>query len=82
MEVKEDLSPRKGHPVADAIVDAGNLLPINDLQPPDHLDAVRIEQDGHLNRDYRKEILLGNHEEFEEGNKDEKDNKLRDIFFK
>jgi hypothetical protein len=35
------------------------LLKTGDLQPPDHLDAVRMEQDGHLNRDYRKEVFLG-----------------------
>ena len=75
-------SLQKGHPVAGAVAAAANLLPISDLKPPDHMDAVRLEQDGHLNREYRKEILLGNHEEFEDGDEDEKENKLRDIFFK
>ena len=53
---------------------------LDDLQPPDHLDAVRMEQDGHLNRDFKKEIFLGNHEECEEGNKADIPKKLTDIF--
>ena len=32
-------------------------LHIEDLQP-DHLEAVKLEQDGHLNKDYKKEISL------------------------
>jgi hypothetical protein len=68
--------------VAAAIAAAGTLLPINDLKLPDHLDGVRMEQDGHLNKDYRKEVIIGNHEEFEEGDEEEKEKKLREIFFK
>lgn len=30
------------------------------IKPPDHLKAVKMERDGHLNRDFRQEILLGN----------------------
>lgn len=30
------------------------------IKPPDHLKAVKMERDGHLNKDFRKEILLGN----------------------
>ena len=55
---------------------------VKDLQPPDHLDAVRLEQDGHLNRDYRKEIFLGNHEDFEQNSEAEIEKKLKDIFHK
>lgn len=29
------------------------------IKPPDHLKAVKMERDGHLNKDFRKEILLG-----------------------
>lgn len=32
---------------------------ISDLHPPDHLEALKMERDGHLNKNYRKEILLG-----------------------
>ncbi len=54
-------------------------LNLDDLQP-DHLDAVKLEQDGHLNRDYKKEIFLGNHEEIEKGTEEEMEKKLKDIF--
>ena len=57
-------------------------LTAKDFRLPDHLDAVKMEQDGHLNRDYRKEIFLGNHEEFERANKEELSRKLGDIFQK
>lgn len=71
------------HPVrAAAVAAAKALLPLKDLELPDHLDAVRLEQDGHLNKDYHKEILLGNHEEFEESNDEEKEEKLKEIFHK
>ena len=55
-------------------------LSLHDLQPPDHLEAVRMEQDGHLNRDYKKEIFFGEHEEIEKANSEEAKNKLANIF--
>lgn len=55
-------------------------LKLNELQPPDHLDAVRMEQDGHLNRDYKKEIFFGEHEEIENVNPSEAKKKLTSIF--
>lgn len=61
---------------------ASKKLALDDLQPPDHLDAVRLEQDGHLNRDYKKEIFLGNHEEIENGSEEMVVDKLKDIFHK
>ena len=54
-------------------------LQIEDLQP-DHLEAVKLEKDGHLNRDYKKEIFLGNHQEIDEGTDEQRETKLRDIF--
>lgn len=30
------------------------------IKPPDHLKAVKMERDGHLNKDFRQELLLGN----------------------
>lgn len=30
-----------------------------DLGPPDHLDAVKFERDGHLNVEFHQEIFLG-----------------------
>lgn len=32
----------------------------DDIKPPDHLQGVRMERDGHLNKEFRKEVLLGN----------------------
>jgi len=57
-------------------------LKLDDLKPPDHLDAVRMEQDGHLNRDYKKEIFLGNHEEMEDEDEEEIKQMLETIFHK
>lgn len=58
------------------------ILPVDDLKPPDHLDAVKLEQDGMINKDYKKEIFLGNHEEIEDDNYEVAESKLRDIFSK
>ena len=55
-------------------------LNMKELQPPDPLDAVKMEQDGHLNRDYKKEIFLGNHEDIEKGTKEEIEEKHKEIF--
>ena len=55
---------------------------MDDLKPPDHLDAVKLEQDGHLNKDYLKEIFLGNHEELAKGSLEDQEKKLADIFNK
>jgi len=51
-----------------------NIVPmkLDEVQPPDHVDGLRMEQDGHLNHDYKKEIIIGNHEEFEQGGSDKK----------
>lgn len=47
-------------------------LKLDEVQPPDHVDGLRVEQDGHLNHDYKKEIIIGNHEEFEQPGSDKK----------
>ncbi|XP_074654325.1 45 kDa calcium-binding protein-like [Tubulanus polymorphus] len=52
----------------------------DELESPKHMDAVKLEKDGRLNRDYRKEVFLGNHEEIELGTEVEQKLKLRDIF--
>ncbi|XP_067144509.1 45 kDa calcium-binding protein [Centruroides vittatus] len=41
-------------------------IKISDLHPPDHLEALKMERDGHINKNYRKEILLGRDVEEEE----------------
>jgi len=50
------------------------------ILPPDHIDGVRLEQDGDLNRDFHKEVILGNHEEMEQRGVNDTDNLLRAIF--
>ncbi|GFS44604.1 45 kDa calcium-binding protein [Nephila pilipes] len=30
-----------------------------EIKPPDHLEGVRMERDGHLNKQFRKEVILG-----------------------
>ncbi|XP_032493414.1 45 kDa calcium-binding protein isoform X1 [Phocoena sinus] len=31
----------------------------NEILPPDHLNGVKLEMDGHLNRDFHQEVFLG-----------------------
>ncbi|KAL4221289.1 45 kDa calcium-binding protein [Mactra antiquata] len=57
-------------------------LTVDELKPVDHLDAVKLEQDGMINKDYKKEIFLGNHEEIEDDSLDVAESKLKDIFAK
>ena len=38
---------------------APQLHDVYDILPADHMDGVPIEHDGHLNRQYKSEILLG-----------------------
>ncbi|XP_060074115.1 45 kDa calcium-binding protein-like [Ylistrum balloti] len=57
-------------------------LSVDKLVPPDHLDAVRLEQDGHINKDFHKEAFLGNHEEIDDDPAPVAESKLRDIFKK
>lgn len=52
----------------------------SDVKQQEHLDAVRIERDGDINKNFRKEVLLGEDEE-EESNKDPKA-VLEDVFKK
>lgn len=63
-------------------VDADQPLPLDKLEPPDHLEAVRFEQDGMLNKDFHKEAFIGNHEEIDDDPVDIADSKLKDIFNK
>lgn len=50
------------------------------ILPPDHIDGVRLEQDGDLNHDFHKEVLLGNHEDLESRGVNDTDKMLRAIF--
>lgn len=59
-------------------------LPVEKLKPMDHMDGVRMEQDGHVNDHYHKEMFLGGaHEEFETHTfDDDAEDKLKEIINK
>ena len=59
-----------------------NDIPVDKLKPVDHMDAVRLEQDGHINKDVHKELFLGNHEEFNNDKYEEAESKLKDIVYR
>ncbi|XP_056898168.1 45 kDa calcium-binding protein isoform X2 [Takifugu flavidus] len=56
----------------------------NEILPPDHLNAVKMELDGHLNKDFQKEVFLGKEmEEFDEDSEPRRNRKkLVEIFAK
>ncbi|KAI1897129.1 hypothetical protein AGOR_G00079970 [Albula goreensis] len=56
----------------------------NEILPPDHLNGVKMEMDGHLNKDFHQEVFLGKEmEEFEEDSEPRRNRrKLVDIFSK
>ncbi|XP_025084383.1 45 kDa calcium-binding protein-like isoform X2 [Pomacea canaliculata] len=64
------------------IPDGVKKLDVDKLRPVDHMDAVKMEQDGHINKDYHREMFLGNHEEFENNHYEEAESKLKDIVYK
>ena len=76
-EDEEDDDEAPAHKLVDV-----RRLSLKEIQPPDHMEAVRIEQDGHLNKDFKKEIILGNHEEFEQLSDMDEETILEDIFNK
>lgn len=56
---------------------------VDDVAPPKHLDAVKIDRDGKLNSNFHKEVFLGEDvENFDKGSYKLKDqrNKLEEIF--
>ncbi|KAL5015183.1 hypothetical protein ScPMuIL_009453 [Solemya velum] len=59
-----------------------DILSEKNLKPVDHLEGVKLEQDGMLNRDFHKETFLGNHEEIEEEPSEIAESKLLDIIVK
>lgn len=56
----------------------------NEILPPDHLNGVKLEMDGHLNKDFHQEVFLGKDmEEFEEDSEPRRNRKkLIEIFSK
>lgn len=56
----------------------------NEILPQDHLNGVKMEMDGHLNKDFHQEVFLGKEmEEFEEDSEPRRNRKkLIEIFTK
>ena len=56
----------------------------NEILPPDHLNGVKLEMDGHINKDFHQEVFLGKDmEEFEEDSEPRRNRrKLMEIFSK
>lgn len=56
----------------------------NEILPQDHLNAVKMELDGHLNKDFHQEVFLGKDlEEFDEDSEPRRNRKkLIEIFAK
>lgn len=56
----------------------------NEILPPDHLNGVKMEMDGHLNKDFHQEVFLGKEmEEFDEDSEPRRNRKkLMEIFAK
>ncbi|CDQ76878.1 unnamed protein product [Oncorhynchus mykiss] len=56
----------------------------NEILPPDHLNGMKLEMDGHINKGFHQEVFLGKEmEEFEEDSEPRRNrNKLIDIFRK
>ncbi|KAM6981548.1 45 kDa calcium-binding protein [Tautogolabrus adspersus] len=56
----------------------------NEILPPDHLNGVKMEMDGHLNKDFHQEVFLGKEmEEFDEDSEPRRNRKkLIEIFSK
>ncbi|XP_029975248.1 45 kDa calcium-binding protein [Salarias fasciatus] len=56
----------------------------NEILPPDHLNGMKLERDGHLNKDFHQEVFLGKElEEFEEDSEPRRNRKkLIEIFTK
>ncbi|KAG7252751.1 hypothetical protein CRUP_003167, partial [Coryphaenoides rupestris] len=56
----------------------------NEILPPDHLNGMKLEMDGHLNKEFHQEVFLGKEmEEFDEDSEPRRNRKkLIDIFTK
>ncbi|XP_077046295.1 45 kDa calcium-binding protein isoform X2 [Agelaius phoeniceus] len=63
---------------------AGEAREENEILPPDHLNGVKMELDGHLNKEFHQEVFLGKErEEFEEDSQPRRNRrKLVGIFSK
>lgn len=65
---------RKSEPVNDRGID---------LLPPEHIDGVKMDRNGELNKDFRQEVFLGpDHEDFDNLPEKEGRQRLIEIFSK
>lgn len=54
----------------------------NEILPPDHLNGVKMEMDGHLNKEFHQEVFLGKEmEEFEEDSEPRRNRKKLMVIF-
>lgn len=54
----------------------------NEILPPDHLNGVKMEMDGHLNKEFHQEVFLGKEmEEFDEDSEPRKNRKKLTVIF-
>ena len=54
-----------------------------ELEPPKHMDAVKMDMNGELNKEFRQELFLGpDHEDFDSIPEKEGRKRLKDIFKK
>ena len=74
--------PKKGPSDNSEILDKHKNIKAEKLEPVDHMDAVKIEQDGHINKDFHKEAFIGEHEEIDDDPPPIAENKLIEIFKK
>lgn len=53
----------------------------NEILPPDHLNGVKLEMDGHLNKEFHQEVFLGTDTEFNEDSEPSKNRKKLAVIF-
>ncbi|NWV63102.1 CAB45 protein, partial [Malurus elegans] len=54
----------------------------NEILPPDHLNGVKLEMDGHLNKDFHQEVFLGKDlEHFDEDSEPRRNRKKLVVIF-
>lgn len=61
---------------------AQEFLTLEELKVPDHLEGVKIERDGHLNKKFRWEVILGRRDALEVLKKKNPEKLLTRIFYR
>lgn len=55
---------------------------LDKIQPPDHLAGLKMERDGHVNKEFHQEVVLGNVQIHPDDPEKEQTQKLTDIFYR